>query len=341
VSLTAASLGAASGTGTFLASGPPPREERTLGVPAMGGRLDLRVAAPWPVAPDAPGDLERVARRVERWAARLTRYTTTSDLAALNREPDRPATDVRPTLAAVLDWAERAVDLAPGILDVTLLDERLAAEAGPDGASAATDLPGAAPDGSAPRPRWHLVRGPRGGRVMRRGSFRFDLDGVAKGWIADRALALLGRYPAALVDADGDVALRIDADTAWDIAVADPRPGATDHLAVVRLDARIAGGRLGIATSGTSVHRWAPATDGLARHHLIDPRTRRPALTDVIQATVIGGSARAAEVLAKAAVIAGSDAALGLLDGPGVHGAVLLLEGGGLVATPGTAAWLA
>ncbi len=316
--------------------GPVAREERALGVPSMGGTLLLRVAAARAAAPGVAADLERLARRVDRWAARLTRYTTTSDLAALNAHPGRPSTAVRPTLAALLDWAERAVDMAPGIVDVTLLDARLAAESGSDPG------PGGDPRVMPARAPWHLVRGRRGGRVERRGPCRFDLDGVAKGWIADRALALLARYPAAMVDADGDIALRIDPDTAWDIAVADPRPDAAGQLAVVRLDGRIAGGMLGIATSGTSVHRWPPAgADGSARHHLIDPRTRRPAVTDVVQATVIAGSARAAEVLAKAAVIAGSDDALGLLDDPAVRGAILLLSDGALVATPGTQGWLA
>ncbi len=121
---------------------------------------------------------------------------------------------------------------------MTLLDERLAAEAGDP------DTDGEPDGGRAGRPRWHLVRGARGGRVVRRGSFRFDLDGVAKGWIADRALGLLAGYPAAIVDADGDIALRIDPDSAWDIAVADPRPGAPEALAVIRPDGRLAAGTL-------------------------------------------------------------------------------------------------
>ena len=57
----------------------------------MGGSLLLRVAgAPAARCGSRPRDLERVARRVERWAARLTRFTTTSDLAALNADPARP-----------------------------------------------------------------------------------------------------------------------------------------------------------------------------------------------------------------------------------------------------------
>ncbi len=322
-----------------------PLPERTLGVPAMGGSLLLRVAGP--PAPDAAPDhdLELVARRVERWAARLTRFTTTSDLAALNAHPGRPCSAVRPTLAAVLDWAERATDLVPGLLDVTLLDERLAAESGePPGALAGVPPgPGSGdPAGTAgARPRWHLVRRPRGGDVVRRAAFRFDLDGVAKGWIADRALALLRGHPAALVDADGDIAVRPGGAVAWDIAVADPRPGADGDLALLRLDDRAEGATLGIATSGTSVHRWPAAAGGPPRHHLLDPLTRRPADTDVVQATVIAGSAREAEVLAKAAVIAGAEAGMDLLDRPGVHGALLLLDTGEVIALPRTTGWLA
>ena len=185
------------------------------------------------------------------------------------------------------------------------------------------------------------MRRSRGGLAVRHGPFRFDLDGVAKGWIADRALDMLRHYPAALVDADGDIALRIGEGVTWDIGVADPRGPGGDDLALIRPDERLSRGPIGIATSGTSIHRWGTGGDGPPRHHLIDPRTRRPARTDVVQATVIGATARGAEVLAKAAVIAGSGAALGLLEAAGVHGALLLLEDGEFVALPGTLDWLA
>ncbi len=331
--------------------GAPALAERSLTVPAMGGSLTLRVAHdahPGDAAARAAvtRDLARVAARVGRWAARLTRHSDTSDLAALNADPAAAAVTVRPTLAAMLAWAERAAGRCPGLVDVTLLDERLAAERGdaPPGDAPTADGPAvpmggdAAPGGG--RSRWHLVRGSRGGRVVRRGTFRFDLDGVAKGAIADRALGLLGGYPAAMVDADGDIALRLDDRVAWAVAVADPRH-AGGVLALLRPDGRTPGGRLGVATSGTSVHRWPDAPDGSPRHHLLDPRTRRPCRTDVVQATVIAGSAGEAEILAKAVVIAGSEAGADLLEDPGVHGALLLLDSGDVLATPPTTGWLA
>jgi len=326
-----------------LPAGPSLRAERALAVPAMGGSLVLRIAH-HPRAGDAAAryavshDLQRVVRRVDRWASRLTRFTDTSDLARLNLDPAIAAMSVPPTLAATLDWAERATDLCPGLVDVTLLDARLAVENGDAGAASPTA--GRPPATAAPRSRWYLVRSPRGGMVHRLEPFRFDLDGVAKGWIADRALTMLRRYPAAMVDADGDIALRLGDDVTWDVAIADPRRS-SDVLAVLRLDGRLPGGLLGVATSGTSVHRWQDALDGSPRHHLLDPRTRLPAQTDVVQATVLMATAREAEILAKAVVIAGSDAGLDLLDRPGVHGAVLLLDTGEIVAMPGTEEWLA
>jgi thiamine biosynthesis lipoprotein len=324
-----------------VAAAPPirvPLAERTLRVPAMGGSLVSHVA--YQVTSEDDGalasavarDLERVARRVGRWAARLTRFSEASDLAALNSDPALHEVVTRPTLTAVLDWAERATDLAPGLIDVTLLDERLAAETGAAVAPMAhgTDRPGR---------RWHLVRRSRGGLVVRRESCRFDLDGIAKGWIADRALTLLRHYPAALVDADGDIAVRVGHGVSWDIAVADPRDASGADLASIRVDDTAAPGPIGIATSGTSVHRWGTSREGSPRHHLIDPRTRRPAVTDVVQATVIADTARMAEVLAKAVVIAGSDAAARSLEDAQAGGAILLLEDGEIMSVPRTARW--
>jgi thiamine biosynthesis lipoprotein len=177
---------------------------------------------------------------------------------------------------------------------------------------------------------------------VREPGVRLDLDGVAKGWLADRTLDLvLGRVPGhtALVDGDGDVAAWVVAGDELLVGVSDP--AADDaNLASLRLVADGVGPRrFGVATSGTSVHRWGHGA--AATHHLIDPLTWRPAQTDVIQATVLADTARAAEAFAKATVLAGSDLAAEILDRPGVHGALLLTTRGEIRATPGLLTWLA
>lgn len=288
--------------------------------------------------------------RVNAWASRLTRFTSDSDLARLNADPSLPQSPVRPTLATVLDWAERAAEHSAGMVDVTLLDARLAAEGlAPrretfgSGEGGGRGTAGLGPDSTGdPSSPWKLEQsGRRGGVVHRQPGVRFDLDGVAKGWIADRAADLLWSWPGALVDADGDIALHVTAGVEWLIGVLDPRTPDAPNLAVLRIRGESPWRRsLGVATSGTTVHRWQ-RSDGSVSHHLIDPRTGRPAATDVVQATVVGPSAREAEVLAKAALILGSTDGLALLGRTAAHAAILVLETGETVSLPGTGEWLA
>jgi thiamine biosynthesis lipoprotein len=305
---------------------------------SMGGRLEVRLAVPLPALAEAERLAALVGGRVTAWASRLTRFTSTSDLARLNADLVEPSTLVRPTMAAVLAWAAQAAEASEGTVDVTLLDARLAAERPADTAA----FPGrpSALDGQT-APRWSVECGHRWSIVERPAGTRFDLDGVAKGWIADRALALLRDQPGALVDADGDIALHVTRGVEWIVGVADPRPPDDRLLASFRItDDGPSRRSFGVATSGTSVHRWQ-RRDGRAAHHLIDPRTRRPAETDVIQATVLAGSAREAEGLAKSAVILGSSAGLRLLEASTAHAAILLTGSGETVALAGSGAWLA
>ncbi len=298
----------------------------------MGGRVGVYLR-PVDGGMTATSEADRAARsilrRVAAWAARLTRFSTTSDLARLNGAV-MSSVPIRPTLAAVLDWARMAEGMSDGIVDVAMLDARLAAEG----------IEGATTDAAQVDHSWSMDRGSRRTHVRRPTGLRLDLDGVAKGWLADRALGRLDPFPAAVVDADGDVAIRLGRGQRWRVGIADPRT-AGEHL--VQLDLvgsdRHGGRRFGVATSGTSVHRWVH--DGGVSHHLIDPRTAMPARTDIVQATVLARTAREAETLAKAAVILGSDAALELLGGPGVDGAILLTQGDELLLTPSTMRFLA
>jgi len=303
------------------------RVERSRTDHVMGGLLTLRVDGPME-AEDADRRLLLVASRVRAWSDRLTRFDPRSELCALNRSSTAEPVSVGPTLAAVLERAATLTERTEGLVDITLLDERLDAERD-DGHR---ELRGCGPRA------WSLCDGDgRTRRVERCAGARFDLDGVAKGWIADRARALLTDLPSAMVDADGDIALHVAPGTDWEVAVADPADE-REELARFRVGDRRSTRIMGIATSGIAIHRWE-RSDGFG-HHLIDPRTRRPAMTDVIQATVVAEDATTAEGLAKAAVIAGRDHGPDLLERAGAWAAVLLLADGSVVASPSTVAWL-
>ena len=299
--------------------------ETELTTRSMGGGLRLVVTSAAQDGDRADRDLRRVAERIDAWAGGLTRFVDTSDVSILNADPERSPLPLRPTLASVLSHARRMAAATEDTVDVTMLDARIAAETGewsmPSGRSA-----------------WRLTGRGRHRILLRDGRVRFDLDGVAKGWIADRALRLLEAYPNALVDADGDVAVRSSSSAGWSIGVAHPDDDLVE-LARLRLPRDWPTDSFGVATSGISVHQWRLSAG--RTHHLIDPRTSHPAVTDVVQASVVADSTGLAEALAKSAVIRGSQEGLELLDRAGAWGALILLEDGELLATPGTARWLA
>ena len=231
---------------------------------AMGGRLVIHLAAVTDEA-RARRDTSTVMARVGRWADRLSRHLPASELSALNADPG-PAVAIGPTLAGALLAGQASSQATDGLVDITLLDARLAAEAGV--------TPGAAP---ARDRAWALAPGRRGTAVVHRApGLRFDLDGVAKGWLADRALGLLraGRVPSSTPTATSRSA--VAPGRHWAVAVDDPRDPGSD--AGGPLPVRRGGTwptRWGVATSGTSVHRWqVPAR--CATTSSIPARARRP-----------------------------------------------------------------
>lgn len=109
-----------------------------------------------------------------------------------------------------------------------------------------------------------------------------DLNGVVKGRTVDDALALAGR---GFVSAGGDVATR------------EPLVVGLPGGESVTLH----GG--GLATSSVAKRRWRAG--GTWQHHLIDPRTGRPADGPWRDVSVVAASCLAADVAAKAALLLG------------------------------------
>ena len=139
---------------------------------------------------------------------------------------------------------------------------------------------------------------------------KIDLGGVAKGWLAEKIAKQLSIHGACLVSIGGDIAVRGRSShmRGWEISVAQPTKDKGDILHVLLSDGSI-------ATSGTVTRRWI--VNGYSQHHIIDPRTGKPATTDILSATVIHPVALIAESYAKAIVILGSKAGLDWLKSQG------------------------
>jgi thiamine biosynthesis lipoprotein len=130
-----------------------------------------------------------------------------------------------------------------------------------------------------------------------------DLGGIAKGWIAEQAAQLLVKVSSACaVSAGGDMFLinEPQGETGWEISLENPLEPDQD-LALLHVCPGA------VATSSIAKRQWQH--HGQLQHHLIDPRSGKPAQTEWLSTTVWAEQAAEAEVYAKVLLIAGPQAA--------------------------------
>jgi thiamine biosynthesis lipoprotein len=283
---------------------------------------------------ETSADGRAILRQVPAWVkaieARLTRFRPESELSRLNARSGRWVSVSDTLLQAVL-VARHAAWLTEGLCNPLVLPALMAAgyersfaemqrEGLPD--SWAESDPAPVPDwcGIAIKPKHHLIRLPAGAEI--------DLGGTAKGWTAEVIAKRLAVYGPCLVDAGGDLVARGKprGREGWQVNVAEPGPSdeAAPITSVVVVDCAI-------ATSGIDVRRWIK--NGKWQHHLIDPRTGRPAATDVLSATVIHSEAALAEGYAKTLVLLGSGAGLEWILRQPQRAALVVRTDGAVLAT--------
>ncbi len=233
----------------------------------------------------------RVRAGFERSERRFSRFLADSELSEVNRNAGA-STSVSEEFAELLALALDGARRSGGLFDPTMLPALLAAGYDRDFSELAPSAPTASSNRAWTR-RWNEVE-LEGRRVLLPQGVELDFGGIAKGWAADRAVAEASELPWVVIDAGGD--LRVGGsppEGGLDIATEDPLvPGSE----VVRL--RLAFGAL--ATSSITRRAWGPRL-----HHIIDPRTGRPAFTRVLQATAWGETCAEAEVRATWALLAG------------------------------------
>ncbi len=133
------------------------------------------------------------------------------------------------------------------------------------------------------------------------------LDGIAKGYIVDRAVEVLRKLGATrvLVDAGGDMASAGESlgGDAWRIGLQNPRVP-NGSLGVLRLRGE------SVATSGDYMQHL---TADMSLHHILDPRTGwSPTHTSAV--SVVAPSAMAADALSTAILVLGPQEGMDLLD---------------------------
>lgn len=269
------------------------------------------------VATTALNQVEALFQAAE---ARMSRFAPESELSQLNAQPEQWVSLSQPLWTVI----QRALYLAAqtgGLFDPTLLNALTKAgytqtfaalhNSNAVNGTNAVDIKIEQPldGGAAPgQGRWqdvevdasrHAVRLPAG--------LRLDLGGIGKGFTAQQAVSFLSNWGPCLIDAGGDLVAG-DAPQGlpgWSVAIAAPSHNETSgeeanpeqdlmHLWLKNAT---------LATSGIDFRRWQQ--DGRLMHHLIDPRTGKPAQTTLLTASVLAADATVAEAWATALMIAG------------------------------------
>jgi thiamine biosynthesis lipoprotein len=154
-------------------------------------------------------------------------------------------------------------------------------------------------------PGWQTVEIAAGARTVRLPpGVELDLGATAKALAADRSASTIARSTgsAALVSLGGDIALSGAAPPdGWPIRISDDHGAPLDGRGPV---VSISSG--GLATSGTAVRRWRAG--GIELHHIVDPRTGRPAATPLRTVTVAAATCVDANAASTAALVLGEKA---------------------------------
>ena len=264
---------------------------RALGTTASVVVCDARAATPARAAVEAELDAIDVS---------CSRFREDSGLSALNRTAGRP-TPVSALLLEAIVVAQRAAQLTDGAFDPTIGEALIVAGYDRDFAAGLNE-PGARV--SVRRAAgWRALRVDQERRLVTvpRGT-RLDLGATAKALAADRAAAAASEASGGcgvLVNLGGDIAISGPPPPAgWAVRVTDdhraPDGAPGQSLSV------LSGG---VATSSTTARRW-----GRDSHHIIDPRTGRPARSRWRTVSVAADSCVDANIASTAAIVLGDDA---------------------------------
>jgi FAD:protein FMN transferase len=244
---------------------------------------------------------EQAQQFIREGERRFTRFSEDSELSSLNRSAGARF-QASPELFLVVALSRRFYHLTRGLFDPSILPDlkRAGYDRSMDLLRKQSSIPmfesllaGKPPsfiEVDLDEPEQTILLPP---------GMALDLGGIAKGWIAEQAALILSKHATAcVVDAGGDMFLAglPDGMEQWPVVLEDPlHPDRV--LTALQVDPG------GVATSTVTKRTWKQA--GIDRHHIIDPRTRQPAISEWISVTVTAQHTYEAEVYAKALLIAG------------------------------------
>jgi thiamine biosynthesis lipoprotein len=279
--------------------------EAELRFEVMGTHAHVRI-----VGGDAAALADAACARLHNLEARWSRFRPDSEISRLNRLDGAPAVVSAPTIELIAHAIE-GWKVSDGNFDPTMLGDVIRAGYDRSYEQLQDDATPAGETGAVERGEqwWHRdcggIQFDRATNMVQLPvGVGFDPGGIGKGFAADLVVtaAMAAGAAGALVNVGGDLRVtgQPPSGPRWLIDVLDPFNPAAVVATVGLVDGAVA--------TSTRVRRtWT--RDGRPQHHLLDTRSGEPAGNGVAAVSVIASEGWRAEVLAKAAFIAGVDAA--------------------------------
>ena len=275
-------------------------------------------------------DLSWAETQIHSCERKWSRFLPDSEISAINRLAGRPVVVSPDTFQLVADTID-AYQQTDGVFDPTVLTSLVAA--GYDRSWEQIDVDTiaggtiAAPgvSGIELLPHANTVRIPRGVGI--------DVGGIAKGAVAERVATGLCSHrgaQGACISIGGDLQVSgvgPDGD-GWPITI--DCVGSSQQKDIYLVDGAV-------CTSTTLKRRWQ-TTQG-SQHHLRNPATGRPLESGIVTLSVVGASAKQAEVLTKVGMAAGPAGAEAAVVERGATG-LMVLEDGSVETFEGFSAFL-
>jgi len=244
---------------------------------------------------------QKIRFEIAEFENHFSRFIPTSELSYLNANPNRNIS-VSPQMIQILVTARKIWDLTDGLVDPTIGQALIVA--GYDASfELLNDSNGQTKRNSIAKhslrdvtidEKLKMVKIPEG--------VSLDFGGIGKGYILDKLLAYIEPVTQDYwLSLGGDLVVsgKNDNGKIWPIGVQNPQSLDQD-IASLNLPST----RWAVATSGITKRRGIKA--GVSWHHLIDPRTNKPAMNDVLAVTAVTKSALLADAFAKTILFKGS-----------------------------------
>lgn len=286
------------------ASALPAAETTTLRGRAMGTTWEVQLVGSPPDGTQRADLQNGIAAELERLEAIFSTYRSNSEIARFNLAPTGNWIAVAPELAATAAQAAQLSERTAGAFDATVAPLLKLWGFGPvrrtGGAPTAAEIAAA-----RAQVGWRGLEARESPPALRKreGPRTLELSSVAKGYAADALSAwlVLRNRPAHRVQLGGDLKVSGNgpAGTGWSLGIETAAAGPAGLAATLRLSEG------GLSTSGN--YRNTTVLGGKSFGHILDPRTGRPAESDLLAVSVVAPTAAESSGWATALFVLGPE----------------------------------